>query len=78
MFLKKVDFFLLDFDPDDLAEGNVLPKEEHWIFIMIVTRIAGMQAIGHRVTTLLDERPSQLQAQFRVLLFICPAKFIVS
>jgi hypothetical protein len=40
--------FLLDFDPDDLAEGDI-PNQEHWILAMRAARIAGMRTRGRRV-----------------------------
>jgi hypothetical protein len=40
--------FLLDFDIDDLAEGDVA-NQEHWILAMRAARIAGMRIQGRRV-----------------------------
>ena len=40
--------FLLDFDIDDLAEGDVA-KQEHWILAMRAARVAGMRVQGRRV-----------------------------
>jgi hypothetical protein len=40
--------FLLDFDPDDLAEGDI-SRQEHWILAMRAARIAGMRVQGRRV-----------------------------
>ena len=39
--------FLLDFDPDDLAEGDI-SNQEHWILAMRAARIAGMRARGQK------------------------------
>jgi 2-iminoacetate synthase ThiH len=40
--------FLLDFDIDDLAEGDI-SAQKHWILAMQAARKAGMQAQGCRV-----------------------------
>jgi hypothetical protein len=40
--------FLLDFDIDDLAEGDVA-NQEHWILAMRAARVAGMRVRGRRV-----------------------------
>jgi hypothetical protein len=40
--------FLLDFDPDDLAEGDI-SRQEHWILAMRAARIAGMRVQGRQV-----------------------------
>ena len=40
--------FLLDFDIDDLAEGDVA-NQEHWILAMRAARVAGMRVQGRRV-----------------------------
>ena len=40
--------FLLDFDLDDLAEGDIL-NQEHWMMAMRATRIAGMRSRGRTV-----------------------------
>lgn len=40
--------FLLDFDIDDLAEGDIT-AQEHWILAMKAARKAGMRAQGRRV-----------------------------
>jgi len=40
--------FLLDFDPEDLAEGDI-STQEHWILAMRAARIAGMRTRGRRV-----------------------------
>jgi hypothetical protein len=39
--------FLLDFDPDDLAKGDI-SNQEHWILAMRAARIAGMRARGQK------------------------------
>lgn len=38
--------FLLDFDPDDLAEGDI-SNQEHWIIAVKAARVAGMRKQGH-------------------------------
>jgi hypothetical protein len=40
--------FLLDFDIDDLAEGDIA-NQEHWILAMRAARVAGMRVQGRRV-----------------------------
>jgi hypothetical protein len=40
--------FLLDFDPDDLAEGDI-SNQEHWILAMRAARVAGMRTRGRQV-----------------------------
>jgi hypothetical protein len=39
--------FLLNFDIDDLAEGDIT-NQEHWILAMRAARIAGMRARGRQ------------------------------
>jgi hypothetical protein len=40
--------FLLDFDIDDLAEGDIA-NQEHWILAMRAARIAAMRVRGSKV-----------------------------
>ena len=40
--------FLLDFNPDDLAEGDI-SNQEHWILAMQAARVAGMRIRGRKI-----------------------------
>jgi hypothetical protein len=40
--------FLLDFNPEDLAESDI-SKQEHWILAMRAARMAGMRACGRKL-----------------------------
>ena len=47
-YVPKESRVLLDFDINDLAEGDI-SAQEHWILAMQAARKAGMRAQGHRV-----------------------------